>query len=159
MLRLIAILEKVVAVALASIATLVVYQVFARYMLGSPPSWTEELARYLQVWLVLLASPICLWKGMHLAVDYVSPRLPPIARRQVRSLIHLLVGLFGLLLAVFGFRLIPVAALQVSPALGISMIWPYLAIPTSGLLMTVVSGALLVDERRGERPATGASHR
>ena len=159
MLRLIAVLEKIVAVALASIATLVVYQVVARYMLGSPPSWTEELARYLQVWLVMLASPICLWKGMHLAVDYVSPRLRPVARRQVRSLIHLLVGLFGLLLAVFGFRLLSVAALQVSPALGISMIWPYLAVPTSGLLMTVVSGVLLVEEQQGERPVAGASGR
>ena len=140
-------LGKIVAALLAIIAALVVYQV-AQYVLGRPPSWTEELARYLQVWLVLLASPICLRKGLHLAVDYLTPRLSPAAKRRVRSLNHLLVGLFGLLLTVFGFRMLPVAALQVSPALGISMIWPYLAVPTSGLLITTVAAGLFVEERR-----------
>lgn len=140
-------LEKVVAILLASIAALVVYQVVARYVLSSPPSWTEELARYLQVWLVLLSSPLCLHKGLHLAVDYLTPRLSPSAKRWARSVNHLLVGLFGLLLTVFGFRMLPVAALQVSPALGISMIWPYLAVPTSGLLITTVAAGLWVEER------------
>ncbi len=156
---LVAKLEKVVAALLATIAVLVVYQVVARYVFGNPPSWTEELARYLQVWLVLLASPVCLSKGMHLAVDYLTPLLPPTAKRWVRSFIHLLVGLFGLLLAVFGFRLLPVAALQVSPALGISMVWPYLAVPTSGLLIAMVAGALLVEEQRHERAPGGEPDR
>jgi TRAP-type C4-dicarboxylate transport system permease small subunit len=148
---LVAKLERVVALLLAVIATLVVYQVVGRYVLERPPSWTEELARYLQVWLVLLASPICVWKSLHLAVDYLTPRLPHVAQRQVRSLIHLLVGLFGLLLAVFGARLLPVAAIQVSPALGISMVWPYLAVPTSGVLIALVAGTLLFEEQRGQR--------
>ena len=152
-------LEKIVAALLATIAALVVYQVVARYVLGRPPSWTEELARYLQVWLVLLASPICLRKGLHLTVDYLTPRLPPAAKRRVRSLNHVLVGLFGLLLTVFGFRMLSVAALQVSPALGISMIWPYLAVPTSGLLITMVAAGLFVEERRRESPAAGAASR
>lgn len=140
-------LERVVAALLATIAALVVYQVVARYALGRPPSWTEELARYLQVWLVLLASPICLRRGLHLAVDYLTPGLPPRAKRVVRSLNHLLVGLFGVVLTVFGVRMLPVASLQVSPALGISMFWPYLAVPTSGLLITLVAAALLAEER------------
>jgi len=138
-------IEKIVATLLATIAALVVYQVVARYVLGRPPSWTEELARYLQVWLVLLASPICLHRGLHLAVDYLTPRLRPSAKRTVRSLNHLLVGLFGLLLTVFGLRMLPIAALQVSPALGISMVWPYLAVPTSGILITAVAASLLVE--------------
>ena len=147
MARLIEAIEKIVAALLATIAALVVYQVVARYVLGRPPSWTEELARYLQVWLVLLASPLCLRRGLHLAVDYVTPRLSSSNRRRVLSLNHLLVGSFGLLLAIFGLRMLPVAALQVSPALGVSMVWPYLAVPTSGVLITTVALALFVEER------------
>lgn len=148
--------EKIVAALLATLAALVVYQVVARYLLGRPPSWTEELARYLQVWLVLLASPICLRKGMHLAVDYVTPRLSSESKRVVRSLNHLLVGLFGLLLTVFGLRMLSIAALQVSPALGISMVWPYLAVPTSGVLITRVAATLIIEEHRAVRARAAA---
>ena len=142
-------IERIVAALLATIAILVVYQVAARYVLGRPPSWTEELARYLQVWLVLLSSPICLRRGLHLAVDYLTPRFSGQAKRRVRALNHVLVGVFGTLLAVFGIRMLPIAALQVSPALGISMLWPYLAVPTSGVLILMVAVTLLLEESRG----------
>lgn len=42
------VLETVVGSILAVMAALVVYQVVGRYLLGQPPSWTEEMARYLQ---------------------------------------------------------------------------------------------------------------
>ena len=143
-------LENVVGAILGVMAILVIYQVLARYVLDDPPSWTEELARYLQVWLVLLAAPICLYRGMHLAVNYLTPRLPPTPRRVVRTGIHLLVGFFCLVFTFFGIKLMKVAALQVSPALGLSMIWPYLAVPVSGLAMIGVTVTLLVRGRSDE---------
>ena len=143
-------LEATAAMVLALMAAVVIYQVGARYLLGRPPSWTEELARYLQVWLVLLAAPVCLARGLHLAVDYVTPRLRPGPRRIVRTGVLLLVTLFCLTFAVYGLRLLRVAALQVSPALGISMVWPYLALPLSGVLMTVAAVVLIASELRAE---------
>ena len=116
-------LETGAALTLGLMAALVIYQVGARYLFGSPPSWTEELARFLQVWLVLLASPVCLRRGMHLAVDYVSPRLPPGARVALRTGVLLISAVFCLTFAVYGTRLLAVADLQTSPALGISMVW------------------------------------
>ena len=89
-------LETGAAIALGLMAALVIYQVGARYLFGSPPSWTEELARFLQVWLVLLASPICVRRGMHLAVDYVTPRLPPGAALALRTGVLLISALFCL---------------------------------------------------------------
>ena len=85
---------------------------------------------------------------MHLAVDYVTPRLPDRPRRIARSGIHLLVAALSVILTVFGVRLLPVASLQVSPALGVSMVWAYLAVPVSGLLLTLVAGSLIVSENR-----------
>jgi len=43
----------------------VFYQVLGRYLLNAPPSWSEELARFLQVWIALLASALCIQQGMH----------------------------------------------------------------------------------------------
>ena len=142
-------LETGAALTLGLMAALVIYQVGARYLFGSPPSWTEELARFLQVWLVLLASPVCLRRGMHLAVDYVSPRLPPGARVALRTGVLLISAVFCLAFAVYGTRLLAVADLQTSPALGISMVWPYLAVPVSGVLMAVAAAVLIVSEIRG----------
>ncbi|MXX85002.1 MAG: TRAP transporter small permease [Acidobacteria bacterium] len=143
-------LETGAALALGLMAALVIYQVGARYLFGSPPSWTEELARFLQVWLVLLASPICVRRGMHLAVDYVTPRLPPAAALALRTGVLLISAFFCLGLAFYGARLLAVAGFQTSPALGISMIWPYLAVPVSGVLMALAAGVLIVSGlRRG----------
>lgn len=142
-------LESIVGTILAAIAALVIYQVASRYLLGNPPSWTEELARYLQVWLVLLAAPICLARGMHLSVDYLTPKLPAGPRFLVRTAVLIGIAMFSLVLAVYGVRLLRVAALQVSPALGISMVWPYLAVPVSGAMMTVVSVWLFLESWRG----------
>ncbi len=149
MTRFLTILESVVGTILAVIAVLVIYQVASRYLFGNPPSWTEEMARYLQVWLVLLAAPICLARGMHLSVDYLTPKLPAGPRFLVRTAVLALIALFSLVLTVYGFRLLHVAALQVSPALGISMIWPYLAVPVSGALMSLVTLALFVESWKG----------
>jgi TRAP-type C4-dicarboxylate transport system permease small subunit len=150
-------LEGIVGSILAVIAALVIYQVAGRYLLGRPPSWTEEMARYLQVWLVLLAAPICLARGMHLSVDYLTPRLPAGPRRIVRTMVFILVGCFSVLLTVYGFNLLRVAALQVSPALGISMVWPYLALPVSGAIMTLVTAWLIVKAPPRESGRGGAS--
>ena len=149
MTRVLTVLESVVGAILAVIATLVIYQVASRYLLGNPPSWTEEMARYLQVWLVLLAAPICLARGMHLSVDYLTPKLPAGPRFLVRTAVLILIALFTLVLTIYGFRLLRVAALQVSPALGISMVWPYLAVPVSGAMMSFVTFVLFVEGWKG----------
>jgi TRAP-type C4-dicarboxylate transport system permease small subunit len=154
--RLLTALEGIVAAILAAIAALVIYQVAARYLLGSPPSWTEELARYLQVWLVLLAAPICLARGMHLSVDYLTPKLPVGPRRFVQSLVLLLIVIFSFILTLYGLRLLSVAVLQTSPALRLSMVWPYLAVPVSGGLMCVVAVTLWVEGRGASEASRGA---
>ena len=142
-------LETGAALTLGLMAALVIYQVGARYLFGSPPSWTEELARFLQVWLVLLALA-----GVPPARD--APRrglriAPASEGRRValRTGVLLISAVFCLAFAVYGTRLLAVAGLQTSPALGISMIWPYLAVPVSGVLMAVAAAVLIVSEIRG----------
>ncbi len=137
--RLVGACAAAAAACLAGIALLVCYQVFARYLAGSPPSWTEELARYLQVWSISLAAPLGLDRGMHLAMDYLSPRLAPPRRAALARLVLVLVGAFSLALAILGGSLLRIAALQTTPALGISMVWPYLAIPVGGGMLALVA--------------------
>ena len=86
MLRLIRRSVEITIVSLFAVLSVAVFvQVVARYIFNQPPAWTEELARYCQVWIVLLASSLCIRKGSHLAVDYLGPALGAPARRGLAA--------------------------------------------------------------------------
>jgi len=121
----------------------VFYQVLGRYLFNAPPSWSEELARFLQVWIALLASALCVQQGMHLGVDYLLYAVSPRARALLEVLVHVLVSGFVLLLVVQGLRLLEVAAVQSSPAMGINMWYAYLAVPVGAALMLLESALKL----------------
>jgi TRAP-type C4-dicarboxylate transport system permease small subunit len=88
---------------------------------------------------------------MHLSVDYLAPKLPSGLQKVVRAMVLVLVGFFSMILLVYGLKLLKVAALQVSPALGISMVWPYMALPVSGALMTLVTAWLIMNPQSAGR--------
>jgi TRAP-type C4-dicarboxylate transport system permease small subunit len=117
----------------------VFYQVLGRYLFNAPPSWSEELARFLQVWIALLASALCVQQGMHLGVDYLLHAVAPRGRAGLEVLVHVLVSGFLLLLLVQGIRILDVAAVQSSPAMGINMWYAYLAVPVGAALMLLES--------------------
>lgn len=104
---------------------------------------------------MFLAAPACLERGMHLAVDYLTPRLSERNRRRARRAVFALVGVWSAAVAVVGVRLLGVAALQTSPALGISMVWPYLAAPAGGALLALVAAARFLDP--SDRAANASS--
>lgn len=113
----------------------VFYQVVARYVFNAPPSWTEELARYSQVWIILLASSRCIRKGSHLAVDYFGHRLGMEAKRKVNIILSALMIIYILVVTLFGWKLMVVGQYQLSPALQIKMSFVYVIFPLSGVFM------------------------
>jgi TRAP-type C4-dicarboxylate transport system permease small subunit len=112
-------------------------QVVARYALNSPPTWTEELARYCQVWIIILASSICIRKGSHLAVDYLSHKFPPFLNHAIQVLISILMAVYVAVVTIFGWRLMLVGHYQVSPAMQINMSYIYIIFPLGGVLMFI----------------------
>lgn len=141
-------------VTLFAVLTVAVFaQVVARYLFNQPPAWTEELARFCQVWIILLSSSICIRKGSHLAVDYLGPALPPLARRALKMFTGLLVVVYAAAVAVWGVRLMAIGAMQVSPALQLNMGLVYLVFPVAGGLMLVEAVVRIL----GEAPDGGRS--
>ena len=69
-------LAAVLATLLASLVVVVCWQVVTRFVLERPSSVTEELARFLLIWLGLLGGAHALGQGMHLSIDYLGSRLP-----------------------------------------------------------------------------------
>jgi len=127
-------------VTLFAVLTVAVFaQVVARYAFNQPPTWTEELARFCQVWIVLLASSICVRKGSHLAVDYLGPALRPGVRRAVAVFTGSLIAVYSAVVVIWGVRLMMIGWVQTSPAMQLNMGLVYLVFPIAGGLMLVES--------------------
>jgi TRAP-type C4-dicarboxylate transport system permease small subunit len=135
----------------AALIVTVFYQVLGRYLFNAPPSWSEELARFLQVWIALLASALCIQQSMHLGVDYLLYAVPPRGRAVLEALVHVMVSGFLLLLLVQGGKILDVAGVQSSPAMGINMWYAYLAVPVGAALMLLESVLKLGESLRALR--------
>src|SRR5206468_121543 len=133
-------IQLVIIAMFAVLIATVFYQVIGRYLFNAPPSWSEELARFLQVWIALLASALCIQQSMHLGVDYLLYAVPPRGRAALEVLVHLMVSGFLLLLLVQGIKILDVASVQPSPATEITMWYAYLALPVGAAPMLLEGG-------------------
>ena len=124
----------------------VLWQVVSRYVVGASSSFTEEFARFALIWLTLLGAAYLNARREHLAMDFLTRRLPP-ARRAARArrvewgmlalaLVVLVVG--GGNLAYTQLRLG-----QVSAAIGVPLGVVYAVVPVAGLLIAFFSACHL----------------
>ncbi len=147
--------EAVIIFLFALLAAVVFYQVVARYLFNAPPPWTEELARYCQVWVILLTSSICIRKGSHLAVDYFSHKFSIGTKRKINIAMSILMVFYIIVVVVFGWKLMVVGRYQLSPALQVQMSFVYVIFPLSGVLMlmeAVLKAARLMGLGKEETP-------
>ena len=127
-----------VCISLLAIATAVCfYQVVSRYVFSSPPDWSEEVARYLFVWLTFLGSAVAFRHGAHLALGFTKSIFPRSMHPWVSLVSFSVVA--GVLVFViwYGKEITQFASRQLTPALQISMSIPYLAIPVGAVFMLI----------------------
>jgi len=125
----------VVMVLMAVLVVVVVASVVFRYVLLAPLSWSEEVGRYLMIWVGFLAASIAIQQGMHVGIDFVVSWVRPEAAAWLRRGARGLTALFLLIVTAYGFVLVINLWDQWSPVLQFRMTWPYLAIPVGCLLM------------------------
>jgi TRAP-type C4-dicarboxylate transport system permease small subunit len=116
----------------------VVWQVFSRYVLQSPSIFTDELARFLLIWVSLLGAAYYSGQNMHIAIDL----FPRWLSEQNRNLHHIitsgLIILFVLTVFVIGGSYLVFTTYtytQITPALQIPIAVVYMVGPLSGLLI------------------------
>ena len=132
------ILESTLFLLMVLICVSVLWGVFTRYALGSQASWSEELARFLLIWIGLLGTAWASGQRMHLAITLLPEYLQGQQQAYLLRFIDLLVLLFAAaVLLVGGGRLVYLTNMlgQSSPAMGIPMETVYLVLPLSGLII------------------------
>lgn len=116
----------------------VLWQVASRFLLGSPSSFTDELARYIMIWVGILGAAYVAGQNMHVAIDVLPRRLPPKTQKKLALFVRVFIILFAFgALVVGGLRLVYITHVldQNSPALQVPLSVVYTVIPISGLLI------------------------
>ena len=131
-----AVLYWISVTAMATMLALIFGQVISRYVFGFSFEWSEELARFLFVWVVFLGSALIMGESGHLAVKLLPQA---VAGTWIGVALDVVINLasyvFILLLIVQGSKMVETMTFQTAPGLGIAMSWVYLVIPLSGALM------------------------
>ncbi|WP_434311063.1 TRAP transporter small permease [Hominifimenecus sp. rT4P-3] len=130
-----------------------ILQVVTRYVLNNSLVWTDELARYTFIWGNMLGAAYCTWTFGHATLTVCLDRFPAGVRRILQILTYLLVAAIGCVLVVAGIRLMPVVAVQKSPALHLPMRYVYSSVLVGGVLFVLYSIGHILNFLGGEPAA------
>lgn len=144
----------IVVILTGLLVALVSANVFARYVLSSGILWAEEMSRLAFVWVVFLGAFLALCQDGHLAITFVTDRLPARGAQLVRVAVGLLTALFLGVVAYYGTLLVQQTLNfgRTTPILGISAAWGYLSVPVTCVLMLLKTlQRLFTGQQTGER--------
>lgn len=134
------ILKGVLAVLMAVMVLDVLWGVFTRYIMGAQSPWTEELARFLLIWIGILGAAFASGKRLHLAIDILPSSLEGNRKRLLENGINMIILLFAVaVLLIGGSRLVFVTSKlgQVSTSLDLPLAVVYAIVPISGLFIVI----------------------
>jgi TRAP-type C4-dicarboxylate transport system permease small subunit len=139
----------------------VTWQVFTRFILNNPSSFTEELAGFLLIWIGILGASYAFYTRSHLGIDLLTFRLKGAKRRAVDVLVNAIVFLFAVsVMGLGGLRLVLLTLTleQISPSVGIPMGYVYTVIPLSGGLIALYALGFLWESIKSVNPTPEAEH-
>lgn len=131
-------LRILLALLMASLAIPVGMQVISRYT-GVIPTylWTEELATFIFVWIVMIGSMVAVWESTHFDVVITPDAEKPFGIFLQKALVHIFVLLFALLFSWYGIEYAKIGYIQSSVMMQANLLWIYLAVPIAGFVWSV----------------------
>jgi len=133
-----------------SMSIIVAVQVFCRYVLNHSLFWSEELARYLLVWLTFLGASVAYYRHVHPGIDVIYAKMPDAIRKATAIAVHLLSMAFFGIMILFGIKFAYFVRLQISPALYLPKWLVFTIIPISGAVLMLHSLTFFLDEIKGK---------
>ena len=143
------ILEKILVVLFGIMILVITWQVFSRFVLNSPSSFTEELSTYILIWISLLGATYAFRKKSHIGIDILTNKLSEPFNKFSKYIIHFVNILFFSFVFVWGglnLVMITLQLNQISASLQIKIGYIYFILPISGLLMIYYSIYFLLND-------------
>lgn len=132
-------LNWVLALLMAVMLAVIAAQVWCRFVINDPLDWSEELGRYLFVWMSFIGAAVGVRHQVHLGIDLMQKALRPRTYRLVVIAVNSIVQVFLAAIIYWGVNILEVVKFQRSPSMHINMVYPYLAVPVGCALMLLNS--------------------
>ncbi|MBU3740039.1 MAG: TRAP transporter small permease [Rhodoferax sp.] len=133
-------LEWLVVVCMVAMVAMVFGNVLLRYLFNSGITISEEMSRYCFIWLTYIGAMVAMREGAHLGVDTLIQHLGIKGRKVCLFISETLMLMCNLLFLVGTWKMHGLQATNVSPVVGISMIWVF----GIGYVVSVVMGTMNV---------------
>lgn len=139
------VLEYVLGVIVAAMVIGCFWQVFTRFIMNNPSKYTEELLRYLLIWMTMLGVPYAYGKDRHLSINLLTKGFSKKGNLMMKAGIEFLVLFLSVFVMVAGGWMVTMnSAGQTSPALHMPMQFYYMCVPICGVLMVIYGSYRLV---------------
>jgi TRAP-type C4-dicarboxylate transport system permease small subunit len=145
------VLEVFLVILMSVLVLDVLWQVFSRYLLSSPSSFTDELAGFLLIWVGVLGAAYVAGRQEHLAIDILIQRSSPARQRRLRMVIHALILLFALGVMVIGGANLVYSRFVLnvkSAALQLPLGYVYSVLPISGAVIVYYEILYMIDLKK-----------
>ncbi len=113
------------------------WQVFTRWVLNNPSTFTEEFMRYMLIWSAMIGSAYCFYKDQHLALDLFSKKAKGNIKVVLSAFIEFCIMGFVIYVFVYGGARLAMSATNSSPVMQIPFTVLYSILPVSGVFIVV----------------------
>lgn len=122
------------------LVVLVTWQVFTRFVLNNPSTYSEELAKYCFVWLVIFGAAFVFGENGHMRIEFIQNSMPNKLRMATQIFIEISIILFSALVLISGgLTTTKIAWTQMSAALNVPVGYLYAVMPISGFFIIFYS--------------------
>lgn len=138
-------LKIICGVLLVGFVVLTLIQVVMRYVFGNPLSWSEQLARYMFIWMLMLYMPVIMRHGNNLGFDLIINRLSKKAQNVFWIICEMLIAAFAALYCTYSVQLCIKFSRKTLVGLGIKANWVYSAQIVGAALLFLFSLELVIN--------------
>lgn len=131
------VMRFIMAVAMFLLLVFGTWQIFTRWILKNPSTFTDEFLRYLLIWASMLGSAYCFYKDEHLALDLVKDRVHGVGAVILNAFIEIAILFFVGYVFVFGGWKLAMNATNVSSVMRIPFKALYMVLPVSGVFIFI----------------------
>ena len=145
------ILNVLAGVSFIAMVILTCWQVFTRYVLQNPSSWSEELVSYLFAWASLFGASLITGERGHMNIPILVECMGPGARKVLSIFGELVAFAFSAVILVYGgIQITNLAMGQMTSSLGVAVGVFYVVLPVCGVLNMIYTVLNIADISKGD---------
>jgi TRAP-type C4-dicarboxylate transport system permease small subunit len=148
------IIKDVLILLSMAMCVVVFWQVISRFIIKNPSRWSEEVARYLMIWITFLAASVGVTQRNHLGLNIVVDSIKNAKVHYFFIILqHVCLIAFSLVLLIYGLQYTIEGSRQTGMSIMLKMSYVYSVIPISGFFMVINSIENIVQDVKAHRLA------